>query len=231
MASDIELDITDPIPIDLAVTSPVQLVIVPELAPIGPQGPKGDTGATGATGPQGPIGLTGATGSTGAKGDTGSQGPQGIQGVQGDKGDTGDTGAKGDQGIQGIQGVKGDTGSQGPIGLTGAKGDTGAQGVQGIQGIQGIQGPAGESWVADTFDGTLDFGTGKNTASATITFSGMTLTKVLQVDFTNKLEEVLIQDMKIRETSRTAGVGFVITGYSPTRAAGTYTFRCIVSGT
>jgi Collagen triple helix repeat (20 copies) len=174
--------------------------------------------------------LKGAKGDTGA---TGAQGPQGIQGVKGDTGLTGpkgDTGATGPQGLQGIQGVKGDTGLQGPKGDTGAQGIQGIQGPQGIQGVKGDTGEAGVSWVADTFDGILDFGTGKNYTETIVSFVGMTNTKVLQVFFTSKMQEVLVLDMKIAEVSRTAGVGFTIGGFSSGAAFGQYNFRCIVSG-
>lgn len=82
-----------------------------------------------------------------------------------------------------------------------------------------------------TFSGSLNFGTGVNSVSANISDATMTATKVIQADYTNKLEEVIVQDMRIRETSRTPGVGFTITGFASNRAAGSYNFTVITSGT
>jgi hypothetical protein len=53
-------------------------------------------------------------------------------------------------------------------------------------------------------------------------------TVIQQIEFTNKLEEILIQDIKIRETARTNGVGFTVTGYAPNKACGVYNFRAII---
>jgi hypothetical protein len=119
-------------------------------------------------------------------------------------------------GSPGPAGPQGPIGPIGPTGLKGDKGDTGEPGV---------------SYVADTFDGTLDFGSGRSLVESAVSYPAMTATKIVQVFYTNKLQEVLILDLKITETSRTVGVGFTIGGFSNSKAIGQYTFRCIVSGT
>ena len=47
----------------------------------------------------------------------------------------------------------------------------------------------------------------------------------------DKLEEVLVLDMKIGETSRAVGSGFTVTGFTHDGACGVYSFRAYVSGT
>jgi hypothetical protein len=81
-----------------------------------------------------------------------------------------------------------------------------------------------------TFDGTMDFLTGNQMVTATIADATMTDTKVIQPFFTNKLDEVAVLDMKVTEKSRTVGVGFELIGFTPHKAFGQYTVRCIVSG-
>ena len=163
-------------------------------------------GQHGETGPQGPQGI---------KGDTGPQGIQGIQGIQGVQGDTGPAGPKGDTGDQGIQGIQGIQGPQGIHGEKGEKGDAGADGV---------------SWEAMTFNTSLDFGNGRTTSIATIVDATMSETKIIQAFFTDKLEEVVIQDLRVAEKSRSAGVGFEIIGAAPNGASGIYPVRIITSG-
>jgi len=195
----------------------------------GATGPAGATGATGATGEQGPVGATGAQGPQGIKGDTGETGPQGATGPAGSQGPQGDTGATGPQGptgatgLQGPQGIQGETGPQGPQGIQGPTGATGAQGPQGV---------AGESWVAYTLDGTIDFGNGNTSATAFVSHAPITATTaIVKIEFTDKLEEVLILDMKIGETSRVVGSGFTVTAFTHSGACGVYSFRAYVSGT
>jgi hypothetical protein len=81
-----------------------------------------------------------------------------------------------------------------------------------------------------TFDGVLDFLTGSQMVSVSIADPTMTATKIIQPFFTSKLDEVIVLDMKVAEKSRTVGVGFELTGFTPYKAAGQYNVRCIVSG-
>lgn len=202
------------------------------VGPTGATGATGPAGATGATGPVGPMGSTGPQGPQGIRGDTGEPGPQGATGA------TGATGAQGPQGETGATGPQGPTGATGPQGLQGIQGETGPQGPQGIQGAtgatgaQGPQGVAGESWVAYTLDGTIDFGNGNTSATAFVSHAPITATTaIVKIDFIDKLEEVLILDMKIGETSRTVGSGFTVTAFTHSGACGVYSFRAYVSGT
>lgn len=246
--SDITVTIPRPIKVTGTIDTGINItmqkasVITSEIQP---------TGAPGIQGPQGEQGIQGIQGERGLQGDTGPQGIQGIQGLQGEKGDKGDTGATGAQGLKGdtgATGAKGDTGDAGPQGLKGDAGDTGPQGLQGEQGpqgIQGIQGPQGIqgiqglpgadgkdgiSWEAATFNTTLDFGNNKRLVTATISDSTMTLTKIIQCFYTDKLDEVAILKMGVSERSRTAGVGFEIVGVAPDGASGIYPVRIITSG-
>lgn len=82
-----------------------------------------------------------------------------------------------------------------------------------------------------TFNGSLNFGQAGTAAYATVSDPTMTATKVIQLDYTDNLDEVCILDMKIRERSRTVGVGFEVIGATLNGAHGTYNFRAIVSGT
>jgi hypothetical protein len=79
-----------------------------------------------------------------------------------------------------------------------------------------------------TETGQLDFGTGKNSVSVVVPLLSITADTVIQVEYTNKLEEVIIQDMRIRETSRSVGASFTVTGFSPSRASGIYEFRALI---
>lgn len=80
-----------------------------------------------------------------------------------------------------------------------------------------------------TVTGQLDFGTGNTSSAIAVPYLPMASTTVIQsIEFTNKLEEVLIQDMRIRETSRSVGVGFTVTGFAPGKASGVYDFRAII---
>lgn len=196
----------------------------------------------GTQGPPGPAGPSGADstvpGPQGPKGDTGDTGPQGPQGIQGEVGP------------QGPQGIQGEVGPQGPQGLQGEQGPQGIQGIQGIQGPPGSDSPLGEApidgkqyarkdgaWAEvvggggamATVTGSLDFGTGNTTASVAVAHATMAVDTVISaLEFTNKLEEILIQDVKIRETSRSVGVGFTVTGFAPGKASGVYNFRAII---
>ena len=80
-----------------------------------------------------------------------------------------------------------------------------------------------------TVTGSLDFGTGKTSVSVAVPYATITADTVVQViEYTDKLEEVLIQSMVLRETSRTVGVGLTVTGFAPGKAAGAYAFRAII---
>jgi hypothetical protein len=162
-------------------------------------------------------------GAVGAKGDKGDIGLTGLKGDKGDKGDNGSQGIQGTQGLQGIQGIQGLTGE------TGANGSQGIQGIQGIQGLQGEQGLPGVIALA-TLNTTIDFGTSGGYKTVSVAYPEMTLTKVLQVFFTSKMEEVAIQDIKCGEASRAAGVGFDIYGFAKDGATGVYSVRIIISG-
>ncbi len=81
-----------------------------------------------------------------------------------------------------------------------------------------------------TFSGTLDFGTAGTAAYASVSDPTMTATKVIQLDYTDSLDEVCLLDMKIRERSRTVGVGFDVIGATLNGAHGVYSFRAITSG-
>ena len=81
-----------------------------------------------------------------------------------------------------------------------------------------------------TLNDTIDFGTSGGYKTKTIAYPAMTLSKVLQVFFTSKLEEVAIQDIKCGEASRSAGVGFDIYGFAKDGATGVYDVRIIISG-
>jgi hypothetical protein len=58
----------------------------------------------------------------------------------------------------------------------------------------------------------------------------MTLTKIIQCFYTDKLDEVVILNMRVSERTRTAGVGFEIVGVAPDGASGIYPVRIITSG-
>lgn len=176
------------------------------------RGEQGIQGLTGSQGPTGPQGLKGDTGLKGDKGDIGLTGPQGIQGLTGEDGPQGPQGIQGPQGLQGIQGIQGLQGEIGP------------------QGIQGEKGEDGISWEAITFNTTLNFGANQRLVYATIVDSTMTLTKIIQCFYTDKLDEVAILNMRVSERNRTAGVGFDIVGVAPDGASGIYPVRIIVSG-
>jgi len=81
-----------------------------------------------------------------------------------------------------------------------------------------------------TLNTTIDFGTSGGYKTVSVPYANMTDTKVLQVFFTSKLEEVAIQDIKCGEASRTTGVGFDIYGFAKDGATGVYDVRIIVSG-
>ena len=86
--------------------------------------------------------------------------------------------------------------------------------------------------MAYTLDGTLDFGSGNTSASAFVSHAPITAdTAIVKIEFTDKLEEVLVLDMKIGETSRAVGSGFTVTGFTHDGACGVYSFRAYVSGT
>lgn len=227
--------------------APIDFEVTGGVGPVGPQGVQGPAGHAGAQGPQGVQGPAGPQGPTGPQGEQGIQGvkgdagaigpvgPSGETGPQGPKGETGETGATGPAGAQGPQGIQGIQGVQGPAGETGPQGIQGPQGAQGIQGVKGDTGdvgPAGESWVAYTLEGTLDFGTGNTSASAFVSHAPITAdTAIVKIEYTDKLEEVLVLDMKIGETSRSVGSGFTVTGFTHDGACGAYPFRAYVSGT
>lgn len=168
----------------------------------GPAGPQGETGATGETGPRGPPGA-----------DSTVPGPQGIQGIQGPTGSTGATGPAG----PGI--ATGGNTNDILVKQSGTDYDTSWMSASQILEL-----------VMTTFTGTVDFGTGSQTASATVAYAGMTDTKTVQVFFTSGLEETLVLDMDIRETSRTVGVGFTVTAFTQNMAFGQYNFRALVMG-
>jgi hypothetical protein len=80
-----------------------------------------------------------------------------------------------------------------------------------------------------TVSGTLDFLNGRTVASVAVPYATMAADTVVQViEYTDKLEEVLVQNMILRETARTVGVGFTVSGYAPNKAIGTYAFRAII---
>jgi hypothetical protein len=89
--------------------------------------------------------------------------------------------------------------------------------------------PGGGGGTLATVTGTLDFGAGGVSAQVAVSYPAITATTVIStIEYTNKLEEVLIQDMKIKEVSRSVGVGFTAMGFAPQKAAGTYNFRAII---
>ena len=225
--------------------------------PIGATGSTGLTGATGPTGatgdsvvgPTGSTGLTGATGPTGATGATGDSviGPQGPTGSTGLTGSTGPTGLTGPTGQTGLTGSTGLIGSTGPTGVTGSTGSTGSTGATGagfieapIDGNQYARKNAGWEIVVGgtggamaTYNGTLDFtNAGNSSVTLTLTTStAITSSQVVQVFYTDKLDEVIIQDMRVTEQSRSAGSNITFIGFAPDGACGTYSIRAIVSGT
>lgn len=213
--------------------------------PMGNTGPKGDTGDQGITGPAGLsayqvatnsgfvgtesqwlASLIGPQGATGPKGDTGQQG---IQGPAGQDGHSPVVTLVGDQiSVDGVvQGphLTGPAGSDSP--LTEAPVD-GKQYARKDGGWVEIVGGSGGAMA--TFDATLNFGSNKSIATASISDTTMTTTKVIQCFYTDKLDEVAILNMRVNERSRTAGVGFEVIGVAPDGAFGTYPVRCIVSG-
>jgi hypothetical protein len=81
------------------------------------------------------------------------------------------------------------------------------------------------------YSGTLDFATGQSAAYATVTTATtITSAQVIQPFFTSNLDEVAVLDMRISESSRSAGSNMVIIGYAPDGAWGAYSFRVIVTG-
>jgi hypothetical protein len=103
-------------------------------------------------------------------------------------------------------------------------------GPQGIQGVQGEKGQDGVSWDAMTFNTILNFGDNDTAVTAAIADATMTATKIIQCFFTDKLDEVVVLDMRVAERSRTVGVGFEIIAVAPSGASGTYSVRIITSG-
>jgi hypothetical protein len=92
-----------------------------------------------------------------------------------------------------------------------------------------VTGGGGGGGTMATVTGTLSYGTGMTTAQIAVSYPAITATTVIStIEYTDKLEEVLIQDMKIKEVSRTVGVGFTAMGYAPTKASGDYQFRAII---
>lgn len=102
-------------------------------------------------------------------------------------------------------------------------------GDQGPEGIQGAKGDTGYDMA--TFDGTINFNRGDMVATASVIDPTITASKIIQVFFTDALDEVAVLGMRITERSRTAGVGFDVVGISPNGAFGTYSFRVITQGT
>jgi hypothetical protein len=84
-----------------------------------------------------------------------------------------------------------------------------------------------------TYNGTLDFtSAGNSSVTLTLTTStAITSSQVVQVFYTDKLDEVIIQDMRVTEQSRSAGSNITFIGFAPDGACGTYAIRAIVSGT
>lgn len=229
--------------------------------PIGPQGIQGIQGVQGEAGPIGPKGNTGEVGAQGIqgvqgiKGDQGDVGPQGIQGLPGPKGDTGPVGPAGYTPIKGVDYFDGEDGNSPVVTLVGDQividgvtQPTHLTGPQGPAGQDGSDSPLGEApldgkqyvrrngtWeeviIMATFDAVLDFDKNKSIATSVISDTTMTATKIIQCFFTDKLDEVAIQNMRVTERARTVGVGFEIIGVAPDGAFGTYPVRCIVSGT
>jgi hypothetical protein len=84
-----------------------------------------------------------------------------------------------------------------------------------------------------TYNGTLDY-TSAGACSATLTVTtstAVTSSQVVQVFYTDKLDEVIVQDMRVSEQSRSAGSNITFIGFAPDGACGTYAIRAIVSGT
>lgn len=82
-----------------------------------------------------------------------------------------------------------------------------------------------------TFNTSINFNKGDSVGYATIVDPTMTTTKIIQCFFTNNLDEVAVLNMRVNERGRTAGVGFDLIAVAPFGAFGTYTVRCIISGT
>jgi hypothetical protein len=150
----------------------------------------GAQGPTGATGSQGPTGATGATGPQGIQGATGSTGPTGPAGPQGDPGPTGSTGSAGATGPTGPQGIQGDPG---PTGATGAAGPAGASPTGGFA--------------------TAAFGSGTGLVAVAVTGQAgiLTTSRVRAWLAPNaRVDEALIEPLRIVPHSIVAGVGFSI---------------------
>jgi hypothetical protein len=176
----------------------------------------GPTGSTGLTGATGPTGVTGSTGATGATGSAGIGIPPG--------GSTGQTLIK-------TSATDYDTSwgtGGGGIGEAPIDGNQYARKNAGWEIVVGGTGGA-----MATYNGTLDFtSAGNSSVTLTLTTStAVTSSQVVQVFYTDKLDEVIIQDMRVTEQSRSAGSNITFIGFAPEGACGTYSIRAIVSGT
>jgi len=208
-------------------------------------GPIGLTGATGATGPTGATGDTGATGEsivgpTGETGLTGSTGPTGMTGA------TGLTGPTGETGLTGATGQTGLTGATGPTGVTGSTGATGtagigipASGASGYVLTKASDADYDTTWAVGggsggyvaSYDTSIAFSTQSQLQTVAVTTAtAITSTQVITVRYLTGHEDLTLQNVDIREYSRSAESSFTVIAIAPQGASGTYSIRCIVSG-
>lgn len=93
-------------------------------------------------------------------------------------------------------------------------------------------GAGGESWMAYELSGQVDFGSGNTTATAFVSHEPITSsTLITAIVFTDKLEEVLVLNMRLAEVSRVPASGFTVMAFAPEGACGIYQFKAYVSGT